>query len=66
MNSSRALKAAAEVIAESPHALQLRYLQTLNAIAAEKNSTIIFPLPMELTTSMMSKKSSNIGNVRVV
>ncbi|CAB3989477.1 mechanosensory 2-like [Paramuricea clavata] len=66
MNSSRALKEAAEVIAESPHALQLRYLQTLNAIAAEKNSTIIFPLPMELTTSMMSKKSSSIGSVRVV
>ena len=65
MNSSRALKEAAEVIAESPHALQLRYLQTLNAIAAEKNSTIIFPLPIELTSSLIPKKSS-IGNVRVV
>ena len=66
MNSSRALREAAAVIAESPHALQLRYLQTLNAIAAEKNSTIIFPLPMELTTCMMAKKSSCVGNVRVV
>ncbi|XP_028411030.1 band 7 protein AGAP004871-like isoform X2 [Dendronephthya gigantea] len=65
MNSSRALKEAAEVLEDSPHALQLRYLQTLNAIAAEKNSTIIFPLPIELTTSMIAKKS-NRGSVRVV
>ena len=56
MNSSRALKEAAEVIAESPQALQLRYLQTLNAISAEKNSTIIFPLPIELVDSLQSKK----------
>ena len=68
MNSSRALKEAAEVIGESPHALQLRYLQTLNAIAAEKNSTIIFPLPMELTTAFIPKKTSSVavGNVRVI
>ena len=46
--ASRALKQAAEVISESPSALQLRYLQTLNSIAAEKNSTIVFPVPMEL------------------
>ncbi|CAG2102897.1 unnamed protein product [Medioppia subpectinata] len=47
-NAARALKEAAEVISESPAALQLRYLQTLNSIAAEKNSTIVFPIPMEL------------------
>jgi erythrocyte band 7 integral membrane protein len=46
--ASRALKEAADVISESPAALQLRYLQTLNSIAAEKNSTIVFPIPMEL------------------
>jgi regulator of protease activity HflC (stomatin/prohibitin superfamily) len=39
---------AADVIARSPGALQLRYLQTLVEISAEKNSTIIFPLPLEL------------------
>jgi hypothetical protein len=38
------LKEAADVISESPAALQLRYLQTLNSIAAEKNSTIVFPV----------------------
>ena len=46
--SSKALKEAADTMASSPAALQLRYLQTLNSISAEKNSTIIFPLPMEL------------------
>ncbi|XP_031594917.1 stomatin-like isoform X1 [Oreochromis aureus] len=48
MSASRALKEASLVIAESPSALQLRYLQTLNTIAEEKNSTIIFALPLEI------------------
>ncbi|XP_073685907.1 stomatin (EPB72)-like 3b [Garra rufa] len=55
MNASRALKEASLVIAESPSALQLRYLQTLNTIAAEKNSTIIFPLPMDVISHFMRK-----------
>lgn len=55
MNASRALKEASLVIAESPSALQLRYLQTLNTIAAEKNSTIVFPLPMELMSNFLRK-----------
>lgn len=56
MNASRALKEAALVIDEAPSALQLRYLQTLNSIAAEKNSTIIFPLPIDMMQSFMQKK----------
>jgi erythrocyte band 7 integral membrane protein len=47
MNASRSLKDAADIIAENPQALQLRYLQTLTTISAEKNSTIIFPLPLD-------------------
>ncbi|CAL8094813.1 unnamed protein product [Calicophoron daubneyi] len=46
--ASVALKAAALEIGECPIALQLRYLQTLSSISDEKNSTIIFPLPMDL------------------
>jgi hypothetical protein len=42
----RALKDAADVIMQSPTALQLRYLQTLTTIASEKNSTIVFPIPV--------------------
>ncbi|XP_055064517.1 stomatin (EPB72)-like 3b [Misgurnus anguillicaudatus] len=56
MNASRALKEASLVIAESPSALQLRYLQTLSTIAAERNSTIIFPLPIDMMSHFMSKK----------
>jgi len=51
--SSKALKEAADIISQSPAALQLRYLQTLNSISAEKNSTIIFPLPMEILGAFM-------------
>jgi erythrocyte band 7 integral membrane protein len=54
--ASLALKEAADVIGQSPAALQLRYLQTLNTIAAEKNSTIIFPLPMELMDAYIKRK----------
>lgn len=52
--ASRSLKEAAEVIADTPSALQLRYLQTLSSIAAEKNSTIVFPIPMELFSGFMN------------
>lgn len=44
------LTEAAGILAGQPQALQLRYLQTLSDVAAEKNSTIVFPLPMDLLT----------------
>jgi regulator of protease activity HflC (stomatin/prohibitin superfamily) len=47
---------AADVIARSPGALQLRYLQTLVEISAEKNSTIVFPLPIELVKAFLDAK----------
>ncbi|XP_015766037.1 PREDICTED: mechanosensory protein 2-like [Acropora digitifera] len=53
MNASRALKEAADIISESPSALQLRYLQTLTSISAEKNSTIIFPLPVDFLSRFL-------------
>uniref|UniRef100_A0A667XY84 Stomatin (EPB72)-like 3a n=1 Tax=Myripristis murdjan TaxID=586833 RepID=A0A667XY84_9TELE len=53
MKASRALKEASLVIAESPSALQLRYLQTLSTIATEKNSTIVFPLPIDIMQSFI-------------
>lgn len=52
--ASRALKEASDIITESPAALQLRYLQTLTTISAEKNSTIIFPLPIDLLGGLTS------------
>ena len=50
LEASAQLSQAAAVIATEPVAITLRYLQTLTEIAAEKNSTIIFPLPIELLT----------------
>jgi len=46
--ASEKLAQAAGVIAQQPSALQLRYLQTLSEISVEKNSTIVFPLPLEI------------------
>ncbi|XP_004210345.1 mechanosensory protein 2 [Hydra vulgaris] len=56
MNAARALKEASDVISESPSALQLRYLQTLQAISAEKNSTIIFPLPIDFMSAFLKNR----------
>lgn len=53
--ASVALKLAADTINQSPIALQLRYLQTLTNISAEKNSTIIFPIPLEMLRQYSSK-----------
>ncbi len=48
LDASAQLSQAARVMSEEPVAITLRYLQTLTEIAAEKNSTIIFPLPIDL------------------
>jgi regulator of protease activity HflC (stomatin/prohibitin superfamily) len=50
--ASEKLSQAAAVIGREPGAMTLRYLQTLNEIAAEQNSTIVFPLPMDLLPLM--------------
>jgi len=54
--ASRSLKEASDILSDSPAALQLRYLQTLTNISAEKNSTIIFPLPVDMLTQMVGQK----------
>jgi regulator of protease activity HflC (stomatin/prohibitin superfamily) len=55
MQASAKLAEAAAVIDREPAAITLRYLQTLTEIAAEKNSTILFPLPLELLRMMKDK-----------
>jgi len=54
--ASTKLRDAAEVISAFPEALQLRFLQTLTEVAAENNSTIIFPLPLDLFKHFMQDK----------
>jgi len=51
--ASTQLAQAAAVIGAQPAALQLRYLQTLTEIAVEKNSTIVFPLPLDLVAPLI-------------
>ena len=53
LQASAKLAQAAKVICSQPTALQLRYLQTLTEIAVEKNSTIIFPLPIDMIKPMI-------------
>jgi regulator of protease activity HflC (stomatin/prohibitin superfamily) len=53
--ASRALAEAAQIISENPTTLQLRYLQTLTEIATEKNSTIVFPIPIDTLTALMKR-----------
>lgn len=52
--ASQRLADAAEIIAQHPIALQLRYLQTLTEIAVENNSTVVFPVPIEIIKPLMS------------
>jgi regulator of protease activity HflC (stomatin/prohibitin superfamily) len=56
--ASERLAQAGAVIAREPVTLQLRYLQTLTEIAVEKNSTLIFPLPMDLIKMFMDRGES--------
>lgn len=59
LQASTKLSEAAEVLSKNPTALQLRYLQTLTEIGTEKNSTIVFPLPIDMMTAfqkMMEKR----------
>ncbi|GCE21290.1 slipin family protein [Dictyobacter kobayashii] len=64
LQASTQLARAAEVLGAEPAALQLRYLQTLTEIAIEKNSTIIFPLPMDLVKPLM-QMTQHQGSVQV-
>ncbi|UUP16547.1 slipin family protein [Nitratireductor thuwali] len=52
--AAQKLAEAAEILAREPQAMQLRYLSSLNVIASEKSSTIVFPFPMELASLIPS------------
>lgn len=60
-SAAEKLAMAAEVIQRQPAALQLRYLQTLVEIGAEKNSTIVFPFPMDIVQGLQ-KVLEKVGN----
>jgi regulator of protease activity HflC (stomatin/prohibitin superfamily) len=56
--ASQKLADAAEVIGKQPMALQLRFLQSLVEVASEKNSTTIFPVPIDLLTPFLKKDNT--------
>ncbi len=63
LQASAQLAQAANVIGSQPSALQLRYLQTLTEIAVEKNSTIIFPLPIDIIEPMLDSMRRSASSV---
>ncbi len=65
LQASTQLAQAAGIIGSQPSALQLRYLQTLTEIAVEKNSTIVFPLPMDIVQPLLSALPKNDARAEV-
>jgi regulator of protease activity HflC (stomatin/prohibitin superfamily) len=63
-DAAERLSEAAKIIGAEPATLQLRYLQTLTEIAAEKNSTIIFPLPIDLVNAFLATQSQDGARAR--
>ncbi len=59
LQASEKLLAAAEILARSPQAMQLRYLQTLGSIAGDKTNTIVFPVPGDFMELLMRGKNRN-------
>jgi regulator of protease activity HflC (stomatin/prohibitin superfamily) len=55
LQASQKLLEAATVLAREPKAIQLRYLETLTVIGADKNSTIVFPLPMDILEPLLDR-----------
>ena len=55
LQASEKLLQAAQMLAQQPQAMQLRYLQTLGNIAGDKSSTIVFPVPLEILSALAAK-----------
>ncbi len=63
LQASEKLYQAAKILAQEPQAIQLRYLETLTVIGADKNTTIVFPLPMDLVTPFLERVKRDSGGV---
>ncbi len=61
LQASTKLSEAAEILGRHPQALQLRYLETLTVIAADKNSTIVFPLPLDIVGPLLEAARGRAG-----
>lgn len=61
LQAATKLSEAAEILGRHPQALQLRYLETLTVIAADKNSTIVFPLPLDIVGPLLEAAKGRIA-----
>ena len=59
LQASEKLLQAAQILAQQPQAMQLRYLQTLGSIAGDKSSTIVFPVPLDILTPLVDLLKKN-------
>jgi len=55
LQAAEKLLQAAQMLSRQPEAMQLRYLQTLGAIAGDKSSTIVFPVPIDLLGTLLGQ-----------
>lgn len=60
LRASKWLRDAGQEISQAPQAIQLRYLQTLSSIASEHNSTIVFPMPMDLFERLYANSAMDL------
>jgi regulator of protease activity HflC (stomatin/prohibitin superfamily) len=60
--ASQQLAEAAEIINQNPVTIQLRYLQTLTEIGAEQNTTVVFPLPIDMLSNLLGATSGSSGS----
>jgi regulator of protease activity HflC (stomatin/prohibitin superfamily) len=61
LQAAEKLSQAAAILAQEPQAIQLRYLETLTVIGADKNTTVIFPLPMDLISRFLDLRAPTRG-----
>jgi len=65
LQASEELRQAADILSQSPASLQLRYLQTLLELGADQNSTVVFPLPMDIVGPLLNKLSQTSSAAHV-
>ena len=61
LQASEELRQAADTLSKSPASLQLRYLQTLLELGADQNSTVVFPLPMDIIGPLLERFRAEAG-----
>ena len=64
--ASRLLSDAAAILSQNPQAMQIRFLQTVAAVATEQNSTLVMPIPVELLSMFGGRAPADPGNGRPI